>query len=1709
MARPDFAAQEVQDRSFELTDQIAGFRPGASTPEEALVTDTVAELGNLIGGSVAGAELRDASDSDHGLFLQYTGADSSWHLRGRAREAGSPAVAAALSFDNQDEDGSLAVSLPLDWAASPATASGIAITYNRYATPVSEVKAFYNYGPLRITSTRDGSAGDSDVVRITGGTAGTNVENADAAIGLSTGELVVVSPDATGTVDEVAGVNPRYGNNAAFMNVRALVPGTAMNGFTLAMRSVRDNSQTETITWSATYSSDNRTLNIVATLNTFDLFTVSTEGLVDAINAARTAQGEQLVEADRVPFGQDGFITINYIRSNDNPLRNINGLVFAGGTHASGPGTPTNRGEVRVVASAARVPGTAATYVWQISSGRQITLTFHQIGTGGNNLQFSIRQDTTNLNANTVDVTDSGADFLVRYNGSVTLGTLVDAMNGAGSRFTVAITQGSRADSVTPSGNISWRTSGGTDTVNPLSAVWDEDAHRLTITALTTDTAAAVSAVIAALDEFSTANLSYTDGGSDSATITVPGTAGEHVDYNFSGGIDAVARTPLAVSDAFVSGTVSRFMITGLIATDSVQDVIDAYSGSRFTIGATPGDDVTDTFTTVTDVNNANLANGLDEVTRQLPSVTLADNGAITISLHAVDDRSDNTTLNELYNAFLAADYTNTAGDTQTLAAASLTLDFSGGGVGTDPLRNQTLPASPSGGVDAVGAGPIEAVVNSDDSYVEIRYLPAEDTLEDVLTALKEQNLIKASGIYGTTLGNTPEAPPFDRTMFRPSSEGVAVGTDIGVGTRTATTLDLTSSTGDDATVPSATTSLAGLMSRADKRTVNATPPAWAAGTHAVGDQVAYDNKIYVCLVARTGSDTSNPSADTTGWAVVGTGSGGGGLSAVSSDATLTGSGTSGDPLEVANPFTDADEAKLDGIAAGAEVNVKSDWNETDSSDDAFIDNKPTLADVATSGQYTDLAGRPNIPQGSVVVGAIPQEVTGTASGSIVPDDEEDITVSAVGAGSFATLGSGGDAGKIVITNAGTYRLYGSIAFTSGGTIGRAGPSFTVDGTNVVVRGFSNPYSREADSPGRTAYRFVDFVVPAGGTAVTLQVANRQISESSAGSTQEAQNIAVTSVSDLFIMPIGGTKGDPGPALPSATQDHIDAIPPLWAAGTYAVGDQVVYDDKLYVCLVARTGSNTSNPSADATGWAPAGRALTDDEEGKLSDSPLKWRAAVHAVGDQAVWDGALYECTVARVAGNTDNPATDTASWRKVSGAPGGGGSFTPSKSNLYSAVKEILHPDTNAGVTADDTNNELDIPGGSGSGSPENTRVVNALRDLALTTLGTGLERNNAVTSDNRVNMTASAVAMRFNAATYAAAAAAIVNGATVRISSSTAEVIFRLTAAPITNSGANLVSALSISYLVGSATTFSAGDTLKVEVYALDTSQLGSSSFAGLSDTPGSLDHGEYVRVNETQDRLEFHDLGREVTGNQQVLGLYGQFLRGLGLSATRTWRTIALDDQAWFRMEVRTNPDPSGLSHDDFGIANFSLHDRASYVAIQVPRGWLPDAVQVRRAANGNTDYPRNGERWLKIDVTGGHPYADYYWLVDADGDPVDLRTAVGGAAAFMRIGALTLAPVMVKYWRDNTATPAVPSDASIIELWPGHGLYDVEFGGPTTDRYVHFAVPEDYVLNTVAVESRNRLSSFSTRTASGERIYDSAQLTSNLADLEILIRISHA
>jgi len=79
---------------------------------------------------------------------------------------------------------------------------------------------------------------------------------------------------------------------------------------------------------------------------------------------------------------------------------------------------------------------------------------------------------------------------------------------------------------------------------------------------------------------------------------------------------------------------------------------------------------------------------------------------------------------------------------------------------------------------------------------------------------------------------------------------------------------------------------------------------------------------------------------------------------------------------------------------------VNADWNETESTDPAYIQNKPELATVATSGDYEDLTNTPTIPvvptnvsdfnndAGYITSSAIPTNYVPTTGGTFSGDVE-------------------------------------------------------------------------------------------------------------------------------------------------------------------------------------------------------------------------------------------------------------------------------------------------------------------------------------------------------------------------------------------------------------------------------------------------------------------------------------------------------------------------------------------------------------------------------------------------------------------------------------------------------------------------------------------------------------------------------------------------
>ena len=134
------------------------------------------------------------------------------------------------------------------------------------------------------------------------------------------------------------------------------------------------------------------------------------------------------------------------------------------------------------------------------------------------------------------------------------------------------------------------------------------------------------------------------------------------------------------------------------------------------------------------------------------------------------------------------------------------------------------------------------------------------------------------------------------------------------------------------------------------------------------------------------------------------------------------------------------DGTKLDGVAAGAEVNVKANWTESSSSSDAFIQNKPSLSTVATSGSYNDLSNKPTIPTNNnqlsngagYTASALPL-AGGTMTGDLILNDNVRLEIGSESNGDLAIYHDGSHSyidergtGDLYIKGANDVRIQGA-----------------------------------------------------------------------------------------------------------------------------------------------------------------------------------------------------------------------------------------------------------------------------------------------------------------------------------------------------------------------------------------------------------------------------------------------------------------------------------------------------------------------------------------------------------------------------------------------------------------------------------------------------------------------------------------------------------
>ena len=242
---------------------------------------------------------------------------------------------------------------------------------------------------------------------------------------------------------------------------------------------------------------------------------------------------------------------------------------------------------------------------------RNLLFTATTTGAGANGTRITV------ANSNTAGVLidwDSGQTTIsISLNGTWTLTQLVAAINAvsqssipAARRFTASV-----PSDETGSNSVTWAAddlatnaglssfAGGADAArDPLSAVWDATANRLTVTVRDGDTIGEVRSTIAGLDEFQgvgrqnsndPGDVWFNNGAGANNQIQLDATAGNHIDYNFAGGTDdGIPRETLAAD-----WTSPLLHITGVIPSDTVQDVIDIINGlSSAPTAAVSGDTV-------------------------------------------------------------------------------------------------------------------------------------------------------------------------------------------------------------------------------------------------------------------------------------------------------------------------------------------------------------------------------------------------------------------------------------------------------------------------------------------------------------------------------------------------------------------------------------------------------------------------------------------------------------------------------------------------------------------------------------------------------------------------------------------------------------------------------------------------------------------------------------------------------------------------------------------------------------------------------------------------------------------------------------------------------------------------------------------------------------------------------------------------------------
>lgn len=198
--------------------------------------------------------------------------------------------------------------------------------------------------------------------------------------------------------------------------------------------------------------------------------------------------------------------------------------------------------------------------------------------------------------------------------------------------------------------------------------------------------------------------------------------------------------------------------------------------------------------------------------------------------------------------------------------------------------------------------------------------------------------------------------------------------------------------------------------------------------------------------------------------------------------------------------ISDTNITKLNGIAAGAEVNVQANWNETDTTADSYILNKPTIPDLTNYYNKTETEAE---IQGAITDLDVPS--TSTTGHYIKSIAQTDGLIEAVAELADTTAGNGSTR---LITSGAVYTGLSSKASATDQAIDRAALVELVDGG---AKNLSNWYTGTAAIDGTTiatavpiTYQSGDFVFSYDTSLTTgsITIGFRNASDTLVGSVQ-------------------------------------------------------------------------------------------------------------------------------------------------------------------------------------------------------------------------------------------------------------------------------------------------------------------------------------------------------------------------------------------------------------------------------------------------------------------------------------------------------------------------------------------------------------------------------------------------------------------------------